>query len=176
MLQPGPPAVVLVPVGIEDRPGYHTLLQIRHWSSMAGPFAALEVDMPLVVPELEAPPGHLATSDAIVGRFFASQSAVDLLVKMMSKVVDEGERFLVLVDRKGRHRSKVAALILEDALNMLVTPSGGRAVNAKTFDTFNARSGNQVLDDRLRGMRLWIEEPWHLMRGGLKTVDHRFGW
>ena len=58
---------------------------------MAGPFTGLEVDMALVVPELGAPPGHTATSEAVVGRFFASasQSAVDLLIKIMSKVVDE---------------------------------------------------------------------------------------
>lgn len=172
----GPATIVLVPLGSEDRPGYQVLMQIRRWSSMAGPFAALEVDMPLVVPELGVAPGHSATSEAVVARFFGSQPAVDLLVRTLSKVVDDGERFIVLIDKNGRHRSKVASMILEDALNMLVTPSGDRAVNAKTFDTASVRGGNQALDDRLHGMRSWVEEPWHVMRGGPKAADSRFGW
>ena len=171
----GPPSVVLVPVGLEDRPGFHVLAQIRRWSSMAGPFGALEVDMPLLVPELGVPPAASATSEAVVSRFFASQSAVDLLVRIISKIVDEGERFVVLIDRHGRHRSKVASLIIEDALNMLVAPSGDRAVNAKVFDTSSVRGGNEALDDRLRAMRTWAEGPWHIVGVGPKSADRRFG-
>ena len=143
---------------------------------MAGPFTYLQVDLSTIVPELKAPPGSSAVSDPVLSRFFNCPAAIEIVERVMTAVVRAQTRFVVFVDRRGRHRSIVAAYLVEEALNMLVDDAGGRSANAKVFVAGSAVGGNDELEDRLRAIRSWAEQPWHLCHGGPKAADRRLGY